>query len=66
MKKLFTLVALAGLGLAAVGCGPKPAVTPPAQPAPGAATEATPPGEATPAPAPGDAPATPPGETKTP
>ena len=37
MKKLFTLVALAGLGLGTIGCGeaPKPAA-PPAKPAEGA------------------------------
>ena len=38
MKKLFTLVALAGLGLGTIGCGeaPKPAAPPAAKPADGA------------------------------
>jgi hypothetical protein len=30
MKKIFALIALAGLGVATIGCEPKPAATPPA------------------------------------
>jgi len=57
MKKLFALVALAGLGLATVGCEPKPAPAPPATPA----TPAKPmPGDETPPPDP--APTTPPAD----
>jgi len=46
MKKLFALVALAGLGLATVGCESKPAPAPPATPAP----EKKMPGDETPPP----------------
>jgi len=63
MRKLFTLAAVAGLGLSMFGCGETPAPsTPPAKPAPvatpapGGESPAAPGGE-TPA-----APATPPGE----
>ena len=49
MKKIFALVALAGLGVATIGCEPKPAATPANTPAAPGGDAATPPADTPPA-----------------